>query len=228
LRRCSSALVREPLDRGVKLPQLDSRIRSREMPIDLRGGAVATSLPCDRLTARFFARPNSPVQALPHQVRGRTTWVARQANDDTFHFTKPSSLLDTANKEDRRISLFTDAIFTADDPVHEGRERSLDSEAAMPRSRRWMKARPSWKGLRTSRCELKRRRATEGRAMNRRDSIDWTANRAASPCVAKRQPVLGRGGAVESWPAVAVNDADGGRRGGSGSRACVIARWEQV
>jgi endonuclease G len=69
---------------------------------------------------------------------GRTKAVAKAANDDTFHFTNCSPqhsrfnegknlwqglenyLLDTATKEDRRISVFTGPVFTADDPVYEG------------------------------------------------------------------------------------------------------------
>lgn len=69
---------------------------------------------------------------------GRTAAVAKTANDDTFHFTNCSPqhsrfnqgknlwqglenyLLDTANQDDRRISVFTGPIFEADDPVHDG------------------------------------------------------------------------------------------------------------
>lgn len=69
---------------------------------------------------------------------GRSAALAKQANDDTFHFTNCSPqhagfnegknlwqglenyLLDTANKEDRRISVFTGPIFAADDPVLKG------------------------------------------------------------------------------------------------------------
>jgi endonuclease G len=69
---------------------------------------------------------------------GRSSSLAKQANDDTFHFTNCSPqharfnegkrlwqglenhLLDTANKEDRRISVFTGPIFADDDPVHQG------------------------------------------------------------------------------------------------------------
>jgi endonuclease G len=69
---------------------------------------------------------------------GRTKAIAKTANDDTFHFTNCSPqharfnqgknlwqglenyLLDTATKEDRRISVFTGPIFEADDPVYEG------------------------------------------------------------------------------------------------------------
>ncbi|MFL5341384.1 MAG: DNA/RNA non-specific endonuclease [Gemmataceae bacterium] len=69
---------------------------------------------------------------------GRTAAVAKTANDDTFHFTNCSPqhskfnqgknlwqglenyLLDTANKEDRRISVFTGPIFAADDPDYKG------------------------------------------------------------------------------------------------------------
>jgi endonuclease G, mitochondrial len=68
---------------------------------------------------------------------GRTVAIAKTANDDTFHFTNCSPqhsrfnqgknlwqglenyLLDTANKEDRRISVFTGPIFDKDDPVYE-------------------------------------------------------------------------------------------------------------
>jgi endonuclease G, mitochondrial len=67
---------------------------------------------------------------------GRTKAIAKHANDDTFHFTNCSPqhsrfnqgknlwqglenyLLDTANKEERRISVFTGPIFEADDPVY--------------------------------------------------------------------------------------------------------------
>jgi endonuclease G len=69
---------------------------------------------------------------------GRTAALAKKANDDTFHFTNCSPqhsrfnegknlwqglenyLLDTANKEDRRISVFTGPIFEKDDPVYDG------------------------------------------------------------------------------------------------------------
>jgi endonuclease G len=69
---------------------------------------------------------------------GRSKAIAKTANDDTFHFTNCSPqhsrfnqgknlwqglenyLLDTANKEDRRISVFTGPIFEADDPEYEG------------------------------------------------------------------------------------------------------------
>jgi endonuclease G len=69
---------------------------------------------------------------------GRTKAIAKAANDDTFHFTNCSPqhsqfnqdknlwqglenyLLDTATKEDRRISVFTGPIFAAVDPVYEG------------------------------------------------------------------------------------------------------------
>ncbi len=68
---------------------------------------------------------------------GRTKAVAKSANDDTFHFTNCSPqhsrfnegknlwqglenyLLDTANKEDRRISVFTGPIFEDDDPFQD-------------------------------------------------------------------------------------------------------------
>jgi endonuclease G len=69
---------------------------------------------------------------------GRSKAVAKTANDDTFHFTNCSPqhsrfnqgknlwqglenyLLDTANKEDRRISVFTGPIFGVDDPEYDG------------------------------------------------------------------------------------------------------------
>jgi endonuclease G len=69
---------------------------------------------------------------------GRTKSIAKTANDDTFHFTNCSPqharfnqgknlwqglenyLLDTSNKEDRRINVFTGPIFEKDDPVYEG------------------------------------------------------------------------------------------------------------
>jgi endonuclease G len=69
---------------------------------------------------------------------GRTATIAKTANDDTFHFTNCSPqhsrfnqgknlwqglenyLLDTANNEERRISLFTGPIFEDDDPTHAG------------------------------------------------------------------------------------------------------------
>jgi endonuclease G len=69
---------------------------------------------------------------------GRSAKIAKTANDDTFHFTNCSPqhsrfnqgknlwqglenyLLDTANKEERRITVFTGPIFEADDPDYEG------------------------------------------------------------------------------------------------------------
>jgi endonuclease G len=68
---------------------------------------------------------------------GRSAKIAKAANDDTFHFTNCSPqhsrfnqgknlwqglenyLLDTANHEDRRISVFTGPIFRDDDPVYD-------------------------------------------------------------------------------------------------------------
>jgi endonuclease G len=68
---------------------------------------------------------------------GRTKAIAKAANDDTFHFTNCSPqhsrfnqgkglwqglenyLLDTATKEDRRISVLTGPIFEANDPVYD-------------------------------------------------------------------------------------------------------------
>lgn len=69
---------------------------------------------------------------------GRTKAIAKTANDDTFHFTNCSPqhaklnegkrlwqglenyLLDTANQEERRITVFTGPIFRPDDPTYDG------------------------------------------------------------------------------------------------------------
>lgn len=85
---------------------------------------------------RKAVRPRSPGAPLD-PAWGRSAKIAKTANDDTFHFTNCSPqhslfnqgknlwqglenyLLDTANKEDRRISVFTGPIFTDDDPTYD-------------------------------------------------------------------------------------------------------------
>jgi endonuclease G, mitochondrial len=118
---------------GIEQQKLDRRekdkwIFDRRVPSNLQIGNEWYGKPFDR---GHLVRRLDPAW-------GRSTAIAKTANDDTFHFTNCSPqherfnegknlwqglenyLLDTANKEDRRISVFTGPIFAADDPVYEG------------------------------------------------------------------------------------------------------------
>lgn len=118
---------------GIDQQQLDKRekdkwIFDRRIPVDAQIGNDWYSRPFDR---GHLVRRLDPAW-------GRSVAIAKQANDDTFHFTNCSPqhsrfnqgknlwqglenyLLDTANKEDRRISVFTGPVFLENDPVFAG------------------------------------------------------------------------------------------------------------
>ena len=114
---------------GTEERKLDKRVQDkwifdRRVPSHLQIGNEWYAKPFDR---GHLVRRLDPAW-------GRTNAIAKTANDDTFHFTNCSPqherfnegknlwqglenyLLDTATKEDRRISVFTGPIFAADDP----------------------------------------------------------------------------------------------------------------
>jgi endonuclease G, mitochondrial len=118
---------------GIEQQKLDKReqdkwILDRRVPGNLQIGNEWYAKPFDR---GHLVRRLDPAW-------GRTTAIAKTANDDTFHFTNCSPqharfnegknlwqglenyLLDTANKEDRRITVFTGPVFAADDPEYKG------------------------------------------------------------------------------------------------------------
>lgn len=118
---------------GIDQQQLDKREKDKwifdpRLPVEFQIGNTWYARPFDR---GHLVRRLDPAW-------GRSVAIAKQANDDTFHFTNCSPqhskfnqgknlwqglenyLLDTANKEDRRITVFTGPIFEADDPDYEG------------------------------------------------------------------------------------------------------------
>jgi DNA/RNA endonuclease G (NUC1)/V8-like Glu-specific endopeptidase len=115
------------LEKNLGKREKDKWIRDRRVESDLQIGDEWYAKPFDR---GHLVRRLDPAW-------GRSAKIAKTANDDTFHFTNCSPqhssfnqgkslwqglenyLLDTANNEERRISVFTGPIFTDDDPVHD-------------------------------------------------------------------------------------------------------------
>src|SRR5262249_28611411 len=116
------------LEKNLGKREKDKWIRDHRVDAQLQIGNEWYEKPFDR--AHLLGR-RAP-------AGGRIAALDKTANDDTFHFTNCSPqhsrfnkgknlwqglenyLLDTTNKDDRRISVFTGPLFPGDDPDHNG------------------------------------------------------------------------------------------------------------